>query len=211
MSLAVRGTACRGDFSVDIEFTAQPGECVSIVGPNGSGKSTILHTIAGLLSLCAGSIAMDDDVWDSPSDNVWVDAAARSCSVVFQDVRLFPFLSAQRNVEFGLRAQGMSRSDASLRARDALALVGVQQHAQRRATELSGGEQQRVALARALVLQPRVLLLDEPFAAIDAPSRTAFRELLSQVVAQSQIISVMVSHDPIDAESLATQVVRLTR
>lgn len=209
MSLEIRGVACREGFTVDVQFVAMPGEFVSIVGPNGAGKSTILHTIAGLLQLHSGSISVGEEVWDSRFDDKWVSPEHRSSSMVFQDIRLFPFLSAQRNVEYGLRSRGVSRHSAAQQASEALSMVDAEHLAKRDVTELSGGEQQRVALARALVVQPRVLLLDEPFAAIDAPSRTAFRDLVKRVVGESQMISVMVSHDVVDAESMATQVVYL--
>ena len=118
-------------------------------------------------------------------------------------------MSAQRNVEYGLRSQGIRRRDAAREAIDALKLVSADHLAHRDITELSGGEQQRVALARALVVRPRVLLLDEPFAAIDSSSRVIFRGLLQRVIAESQVIAVMVSHDSADADSLASHVVRL--
>ncbi len=210
VSLELHGVACRESFSISVNLSAQQGECVSIVGPNGAGKSTILHTIAGLIPLCEGELLLDGAVWDSPSAKKWIDAQDRPCSVVFQDLRLFPFLSAQRNVEYGLRARGVNRRDAEQQALDALAQLDAQHLGQRHVNELSGGEQQRVALARALVVKPRVLLLDEPFAAIDLSSRVAFRQLLSDVLRQSEVISFMVSHDPADAESMATQAVSLS-
>lgn len=210
MSLEVRGIVCRDSFNASVDFVAQPGECVAVVGPNGAGKSTLLHTIAGLISICEGIVSLNGVVWDSRSESVWVSPETRSCSLVFQDGRLFPFLSAQKNVEYGLRSQGIKRRDAAQAALDALKVVGADHLASRDVTELSGGEQQRVALARALVVQPDVLLLDEPFAAIDAASRSVFRDLLQQVITERQIIAVMVSHDSADAESLASQVVRLS-
>jgi molybdate transport system ATP-binding protein len=209
MSLELHGTACRESFSVAIDLSAQGGECVAIVGPNGAGKSTILHTIAGLLPLCDGELSLDGTVWDSPANKTWVETQARTCSVVFQDSRLFPFLSAQRNVEYGLRAKGVSRREAAQKALGALSQVDGDHLSKRDVNELSGGEQQRVALARALVMEPRVLLLDEPFAAIDVASRVAFRQLLTGVLSRSQMISLMVSHDSTDSDVLATQVVTL--
>ena len=210
MSLEIQGVAGRHDFTVNVHFTAVPGEFVSIVGPNGAGKSTILQTIAGLLQLRSGVITIGQETWDSRDENIWVSPEHRSCSMVFQDIRLFPFLNAQRNVEYGLRSRGVSRHDAAQQATEALAIVDATHLARRDVTELSGGEQQRVALARALVVKPRVLLLDEPFAAIDAPSRAGFRDVVKRVVGESQMISVMVSHDVIDADTLATQVVHLS-
>lgn len=209
MSLEVRGTVCRDGFETHVDLVAQPGECVAVVGPNGAGKSTLLHTIAGLNPLCEGVVSLDGVFWDSRHGNMWVPPETRSCSLVFQDGRLFPFMSAQRNVEYGLRSQGIRRRDAAREAIDALKLVSADHLAHRDITELSGGEQQRVALARALVVRPRVLLLDEPFAAIDSSSRVIFRGLLQRVIAESQVIAVMVSHDSADADSLASHVVRL--
>ena len=210
MSLEVRGTICRDSFSTHVDFVAQHGECVGVVGQNGVGKSTLLHTIAGLLALCDGTISVDGEVWDSCVHERWRKPEERSCSLVFQDGRLFPFLSVQKNVEYGLKSRGIRREKAAESALEALTLVDADHLAKRSVTELSGGEQQRVALARALVVQPQVLLLDEPFAAIDASSRTSFRDLLLRVMEESQTIAVMVSHDPADTESVASHVVHLS-
>ena len=210
MSLKVRGTICRDSFSTRVDLIAYQGECVGVVGQNGVGKSTLLHTIAGLLPLCDGVISLNRETWDSHDQRLWLEPERRSCSLVFQDGRLFPFMTVQKNVEYGLKSQGLRRDEAAQRARDALTLVSASHLATRSVTELSGGEQQRVALARALVVQPQVLLLDEPFAAIDASSRTEFRDLLQRVITESQTIAVMVSHDSADTDTLASQVVRLS-
>ena len=210
MSLEVRGTICRDSFSTRVDFIAHQGECVGVVGQNGVGKSTLLHTIAGLLPLCDGVISLNGETWDSHDKRLWLEPERRSCSLVFQDGRLFPFMTVQKNVEYGLKSQGLRRDEAVQQARDALTLVSASHLATRSVTELSGGEQQRVALARALVMQPQVLLLDEPFAAIDASSRTEFRDLLQRVITELQTIAVMVSHDSADTESLASQVVQLS-
>lgn len=210
MSLEVHGTVCRGSFSIPVDLVAQRGECVAVVGENGVGKSTLLHTIAGLLLLCSGTISVDEEVWDSRDQRQWREPEERSCSLVFQDGRLFPFMSVLRNVEYGLKSRGVRGDNAAQLARDALALVGADQLVTRKVTELSGGEKQRVALARALVVQPRVLLLDEPFAAIDSSSRAAFRDVLQRVIHESHTIAVMVSHDAADTEMLASHVVCLS-
>lgn len=210
MTLQVHGTVCRDNFQTHVDLVARPGECVAVIGSNGAGKSTLLHTIAGLLPLCDGVVSLNDVMWDSRADDSWVPPEARACSIVFQDGRLFPFLSVQRNVEYGLRSQGIKRHDAAKRARDALEIVSAGHLAKRDITELSGGEQQRVALARALAVRPQVLLLDEPFAAIDTSSRTAFREVLQRVITESHAIAVMVSHDSADADFLASHFVQLS-
>ena len=210
MTLEMHGLVGRDLFSVHVDIAARSGDIVVILGANGSGKSSILHTVAGLLPLREGSLSVNNEMWDSPSTSKWVMPEHRSCGVVFQDVRLFPHLTALKNVEFGLRARGMSKEISRYKAHEALNLVGAEALADRTSQQLSGGERQRIALARALVTNPAVLLLDEPFAAVDEDSHAAFRDILPRALAETNTITLMVTHDPLDAETMATQTLALS-
>lgn len=207
MSLVLAGTVERGGFARAVSLTAEPGRPVGLTGPNGSGKSTTLRAISGLDRLSSGRITLDGTELDAPG--VFVPAEDRRIGVVFQDLRLFPHLSARDNVAFGLRCAGPSRRDAHARAGELLAEVGASHVADRRPATLSGGEAQRVALARAFANGPRVLLLDEPFASVDAPSRTDLRGLVARMVRDRNICAVVVSHDARDLDELVTDIVHL--
>ena len=209
MSLELHGTVHRGDFQRHVDVTADNGEVVAIVGANGSGKSTVIHTIAGLAALADGSLIMNDTPWDVPANNQWVSPEQRGCGVVFQDVRLFPYLNAVQNVMFGLRSGGVKRNDALERAMETLSEVDAHAFALRTPASLSGGERQRVALARALVMKPRVLLLDEPFSAVDERSHADFLQLLPRIVSETGAIALMVTHDHSDVSAIASRVVGL--
>jgi molybdate transport system ATP-binding protein len=209
MSLELHGTIRRGDFQRNIDISAHSGEVVAIVGPNGSGKSTVIHTIAGLSDLAKGSLTVNDISWDVPEKSLWIAPEQRGCGVVFQDIRLFPHLTAAQNVMFGLRSTGVKRGEASKRAHESLIQVGALEFSNRLPASLSGGERQRVALARALVLRPHVLLLDEPFSAVDEQSHHDFRRLLPLVVRETGAIALMVTHDEVDSTAIATHQVHL--
>ena len=207
MTLVVDGVVIRGAFSRSISLRAEPGRPVGLAGPNGSGKSTILRAIAGLDRLGSGSISMGDRVLDDATR--FIAAEERGIGVVFQDLRLFAHLTARDNVAFGLRCIGFSRHDARDQAHDVLRRVGASHVAGRRPGSFSGGEAQRVALARALAVSPSVLLLDEPFAAVDAPSRPGLRAVLREIAVGTEVCTVVVSHDPADLAELAAEVVEL--
>ncbi len=204
MNLSLHGIVGREGFQRTIDFELQPGEVLAVTGANGSGKSTIVHTIAGLVPLIDGSLSCDGTTWDAPKQREWVEPEDRSCAVVFQDVRLFPHMNVIANVSYGLRARGTKKSGAHALAAEVLSQVGLSGFGDRKTTELSGGERQRVALARALVMKPQVLLLDEPFAAVDAESRHGLRVLLGEVIRSFGGSTILVSHDMADVESLAS-------
>lgn len=210
MSLELHGTIQRGDFSRSVDVSAHSGEVVAVLGVNGSGKSTVLHTIAGLTALHSGSLEVDGMKWDTPSDNAWLSPEQRNCGVVFQDLRLFPHLSSLGNVAFPLRAHGVNKTESVQRAQDALHLVGATTFETRKPSSLSGGERQRVALARALVMNPHVLLLDEPFSAVDEEAHHVFRSVLPEAVSASGAITLMVTHNENDATAMASHFVRLS-
>jgi molybdate transport system ATP-binding protein len=157
--------------------------------------------------MVSGSIAMDGDVLDD--ETTFVVPEDRRAVVVFQDIRLFPHMDVLANVAYGPRSHGAPRAEATERARAALGSVGMGAFADRAPQSLSGGERQRVALARAFVTNPRILLLDEPFAAVDADSRPGLREVLKTLLSGSQAHTLVVSHDQADIEDLCGDVVRL--
>jgi molybdate transport system ATP-binding protein len=205
MSISLQGVIGRGEFERALNFSAADGEVLAITGPNGFGKSTIIHTIAGLVPLRSGQMQSDNITWDEPAAKIWVPSEQRTCAVVFQDLRLFPHVNVIANVAYGLRAHGVNKDEAHSRATAALVRVGLSSFETRRPSELSGGERQRVALARALVLEPRVLLLDEPLSAVDAVSRAALRELLPEVLGGFAGATILVTHDLEDVGAMATR------
>ena len=205
MSISLQGTIGRGEFERSLSFSVADGEVLAITGPNGSGKSTIIYTIAGLVPLRSGQLQSDNVTWDAPDLKQWVAPENRTCAVVFQDLRLFPHMNVISNVAYGLRAHGVSKDEAHSRSTSVLARVGLSLFETRRPNVLSGGERQRVALARALVLEPRVLLLDEPLSAVDVASRVALRELLPEVLTTFAGATILVTHDLGDVEALATR------
>ena len=195
------------EFTSDVSLTVAPGEVVALLGPNGAGKTTVLRALAGLQPLDDGSVTLDDVVLDDPAADRFVDAEHRSVGVVFQDYLLFPHLSVRENVAFGLRARGTAKTAARATADDWLERVGLASFADRRPRSLSGGQQQRVALARALAFGPRLLLLDEPLAALDAGTRGEVRRDLRTHLDGFDGCTVVVTHDPVDAYALADRVV----
>jgi molybdate transport system ATP-binding protein len=204
MSISLNGSVGRGDFERSFNFTIADGEVLAITGPNGSGKSTAIHTVAGLLPLISGHLESDNSMWDVPDSKKWVAPENRTCAVVFQDLRLFPHMNVISNVAYGLRARGIQKDEAIERSKKLLTRVGLSSFDKRLPSDLSGGERQRVALARALVLEPRVLLLDEPLSAVDSTSRAALRELLPEVLGSFAGAAILVTHDLGDVEAMAT-------
>ena len=201
--LRVDVTATRGTFEVRAAFEATPGQTVALLGPNGSGKSTLVSSIAGLLPPVKGTIALDGAVLDAAEDGTHVPPETRPIGVVFQELLLFPHLSATENVAFPLRARGVPRSEARERAMQLLERLGVGDRAHARPRGLSGGEAQRVALARALVAEPALLLLDEPLSALDVGARQRVRELFLEELARFPGVRLIVTHDPVEATTLA--------
>ena len=196
-----------GEFHLDLALQVADGEVVALLGPNGAGKTTVLRTIAGLQPLDAGRITIDDAVLDDPAGGVFVRTERRPIGVVFQDYLLFPRLTAVDNVAFGLRARGLGKVEARARAHDWLRRLDIDDHAGARPRTLSGGQAQRVALARALATDPRVLLLDEPLAALDASTRLQVRTELRRHLATFAGARLLITHDPVDAIVLADRLV----
>ena len=206
MTLDARIGLQRGDLTVDLQLRVAAGEVLALIGPNGAGKTSALLALAGLLPLDRGRIAIGETVLDSPTTGQFLPPERRSVGFVFQDYLLFGHMSVVENVAFGLRARGVSRSAARRVAEDWLGRVGLSGVAARRPAALSGGQAQRVALARALAIDPDLLLLDEPLAALDAATRGEVRRDLRAHLSAYRGICVLVTHDPVDAFALADQV-----
>jgi ABC-type sulfate/molybdate transport systems ATPase subunit len=185
-------------FRLELALEAGP-ETVALVGPSGAGKTTVLRAVAGLVRPDAGRVALGDDVWFDRSERVDRPPEERCVGYVFQDYALFPHLSVARNVAFGGRVDGL------------LDRFGIGHLADARPLELSGGERQRVALARALARRPKVLLLDEPLAALDAHTRAAVRAELRRHLREAALPTLLVTHDYEDAAALADRVAILVQ
>lgn len=192
---------------VDFEFEAAHGETVAVLGPNGAGKSTLLSLVAGLLRPDTGRVVLGDDVVTDTREGTFVPAHARGVASLTQKALLFPHLSVEANVAFSPRSRGVGRRRAHATARTWLEAVDALEFADRRPSQLSGGQAQRVAIARALAADPRVLLLDEPMAALDIDTAPAVRRLLRTVLRQQRRTAVIVTHDLLDALALADTVV----
>ncbi|MGI5378841.1 ABC transporter ATP-binding protein [Streptomyces sp. CA-251387] len=191
----------RGRFRLDVELKAAPGDVVALLGPNGAGKTTALRALAGLVPLTDGHLRLDGAELDrTPPES-------RPVGVVFQDYLLFPHLTALDNVAFGPRCHGAGKAQARAQAAEWLRRMDIAEHADAKPRRLSGGQAQRVALARALATQPRLLLLDEPLAALDARTRLDVRAQLRRHLADFEAVAVLVTHDPLDAMVLADRLV----
>jgi molybdate transport system ATP-binding protein len=190
-----------------MELTIDEGEVVALLGPNGAGKTTLLRAVAGLVPFQSGHVALDGKVLEDTTTGLYVPTERRPIGFVFQDYLLFPHLSVLDNVAFGLRSRGMSRRPAAEKAEEWLERVGLKTYARARPAELSGGQRQRVALARALAPDPRLLLLDEPLAALDVTTRAEVRRDLKRHLASFQGIRLVVTHDPLEAVALADRLI----
>ena len=176
-----------------LSLQVDAGQILGVTGPSGEGKSTLLATIAGLVPPVSGRVHVDGvDVTDLPVHK-------RGIAMVFQEPALFGNLNVLDNVAYGPRRHGLGKVAARERARDLLAWVGLADLAQRSVQTLSGGQAQRVALVRALAADPAVLLLDEPFSALDAPLRQRLGDELAQIVQERSVAALHVTHDPAEA------------
>ena len=208
MSISVRGISKRfGDFVAldDVSLEVAPGALLALLGPSGSGKTTLLRIIAGLEVADSGAVLYaDEDV---------TDAAVRERNVgfVFQHYALFRHMSVFENVAFGLRIRKAPRAEVKARVRELLRLVQLEGLERSLPSQLSGGQRQRVALARALAAQPKVLLLDEPFGALDAKVRQELRQWLRRLHDEIHVTSVFVTHDQEEAFEVADQVVIMNK
>ncbi|GAA0939640.1 ABC transporter ATP-binding protein [Actinocorallia libanotica] len=199
--LTARLEVRRDGFRVDVEFAVGAGEVVGLLGPNGAGKTTVLRALAGLVGLEAGRIELDGERLERRP------VEKRPVGVVFQDYLLFPHLSVVENVAFGPRCGGTPAREARRAAAGWLARVGMDGHGKAKPRELSGGQAQRVALARALAVEPKLLLLDEPLAALDARTRLEIRSGLRRHLADFAGAALLVTHDPLDAMVLCDRLI----
>lgn len=187
----------------DLSLTVAPGQTVALLGASGSGKSTLLAMLAGLEPPDAGRVCFDgEDITTWPPER-------RRFALMFQDFALFPHLSVQDNVAFALVEQRCPKAEARQRAVDMLGRFGLADRARSAVTRLSGGEQQRVALARALLSAPRLLLLDEPFSALDADLRQRLRHEFAQRIADAGMACILVTHDEAEARAMGQRGYRL--
>ena len=196
------GVSARG---VRLDLTLPAGMTTAVVGPNGSGKSTLVQLVAGQLRAEDGQVQIGDEEVSGPSGHV--DSHRRRISVLGQRPLLFPHLSVLENVAFGPRARGVRAAEAQARAKDELDAVGCGEFAARRPQQLSGGQAQRVAMARALAIDPRVVHLDEPLAALDASVAARVRRLLADRLVGRTCL--LVTHDVLDVWTMAQHVVVL--
>jgi NitT/TauT family transport system ATP-binding protein len=184
----------------DVSLTCEPGEFVVVVGPSGCGKSTLLNVAAGMVRADRGTVTLDGDAVTHPGPER---------AMVFQDHGLFPWLTAEQNIEFGLKMAGMAASERRDRVANALKAVHLTRSAKKLIHELSGGMRQRVAIARALVMDPAVLLMDEPFASLDAQTRTLLHQQLQELWVQTRKTILFVTHSVGEAVRLADRIIVL--
>ncbi|WP_210497028.1 ABC transporter ATP-binding protein [Microvirga antarctica] len=185
----------------DVTFTIEPGKLVTLLGPSGCGKTTTLRMIAGLEMASSGQILIGG------RDVTHLSAADRDVSMVFQSYALFPHMSVLENVAYGPSVQGVSKKDAQAMAMEKLAMIGLSGLEKRSPSELSGGQQQRVAVARALVLEPQVLLFDEPLSNLDAKLRRRVREDIRELQQSLNLTVAYVTHDQEEALAVSDHII----
>jgi len=185
----------------EVSFTIEPGALVTLLGPSGCGKTTTLRLIAGLEMPTSGRIRIGED------EVTTLPATERDVSMVFQSYALFPHMTVLENVAYGLTVSGWKKADARARAEEGLTLVGLADYGRRLPSELSGGQQQRVAVARALVLEPQVLLFDEPLSNLDAKLRRRVREEIRELQQKLGLTTVYVTHDQGEALAVSDRII----
>lgn len=194
-----------GDTNVlnGISLTLDKGRIMSILGPSGGGKTTLLNIMLGITDATGGQILYDGE------DLTHVPMEKRGFNIVFQDYALFPNLTAYENITYGLRNNPDISSPDEIR--EMIALLGLEEHLNKKIDELSGGQKQRVALARTLVMKPRLLLLDEPLSALDGVIKESIKAKIKQIVDQYQLTTIMVTHDPEEACTMSDRVLILNQ
>jgi putative spermidine/putrescine transport system ATP-binding protein/spermidine/putrescine transport system ATP-binding protein len=178
----------------------KPSEFMTLLGPSGCGKTTLLNLVAGFLEADNGEIFIDGELVTA------TPAHQREIGIVFQNYALFPHMSVAKNIAYGLKTRGVDKREIARRVEEALALVKLSGFAERKPRQLSGGQQQRVALARALVIKPKVLLLDEPFSALDKNLRSSMQVELKQIQRELGVTTIFVTHDQGEALSMSDRI-----
>jgi molybdate transport system ATP-binding protein len=196
-----------GELDLDVDLEIPAGEVVALLGPNGAGKTTLLRALAGLIPITRGYVRLDGNVLEDSASGKYVPTEKRPIGFMFQEYLLFPHMSVSDNVAFGLRARGAQGSAAREIAKSWLDRVGLRGLDDARPSQLSGGQRQRAALARALAPHPRLLLLDEPMAALDVSARTEVRRDLKRHLASFDGVRLLVTHDPLEAVALADRLI----
>ncbi len=196
-----------GDFLLSVSFETEEGSFTSIVGPSGSGKSTILRIIAGLLK----SDGKDTKIMLGGRDITSLAPQKRECGMVFQSPSLFKHMNVEDNVCYGLKCRGTKKSEAKKIAQELLALVHLENFAKRPVESLSGGEAQRVSLARTLAVRPKLLLLDEPLSALDAPLRKSLAAEICHLQKEMGFTALMVTHDLEEAKAMGSKIILLKK
>ena len=187
----------------DVTLAVEPGELVALLGPSGCGKTTLLRVVAGFIKPAEGVVSIGDRIVND------IPAGRRKVGLVFQNYALFPHLSVVENVAYGLKARGATRERVAVRVAEMLDLVKMAAFAKRLPAQLSGGQQQRVALARALAIEPDVVLLDEPFSALDKNLRLDMQIEIKALLKDYGLTSIIVTHDQEEALSMADRIVVL--
>jgi putative spermidine/putrescine transport system ATP-binding protein len=194
----------------DFNLTIEKGEFVTFLGPSGCGKSTALNCISGLIKITSGEIYVDDQCIDNSLD-ICIPPEKRKFGMVFQSYALFPHLTVFQNIAFGLEIKKLAKSDIKNKVESALELVQLQGYGDKYPGQLSGGQQQRVAIARCMVLEPRLLMLDEPLSNLDAKLRIEMRYELKALHERLQISTIYVTHDQHEALALSDKIVVMKR
>lgn len=202
----------QGSYAVrELDLEVGESEFLCLLGPSGCGKTTTLRMIAGLENLTAGEIRLGDRVVESVGDAVFVPPEKRDLGLVFQSYALWPHLTVLKNIEFGLRLRKMPAEERQAKCLEVMTKLGIEQYGDRYPSELSGGEQQRVALARMLVINPRVVLLDEPLSNLDAKLRLEMRNELKRIHQEFGSTVIFVTHDQWEAMTLASRIVVMSK
>ena len=190
------------DFELEVKLSIADGEILMLVGDNGCGKTTLLNIIAGLIRPDSGRIAFGRKAIFDSSMKIDVNPEARNIGYVFQSYALFPHMSVYDNVAFGLRTRNLPKKEIDFLVKDQLEEAGLWEIRKARAANISGGQKQRVALARALIIDPGLLLLDEPLSALDVKKQAAMRRDLREIIHACHVPSIIVSHDMRDVASI---------